>query len=87
MEREFPAPGDLLLPRDHAPILWVPAQQWTCPLCDPENTGPVASSTVVWLGQNTDGPHGRCSTCGQKYALARPFEAVPTVLEQQRRTE
>ena len=85
MARELAGPNDILLPRDRAPILWVPAHTWRCVLCDPDDTGPVASSTVVWLGQHTDGPHGRCSTCGQKYALARPFESVPTVLEQQRR--
>ena len=77
MVRELPAPGDLLLPRDRAPVLWVPAQTWLCVVCDPDGTGPVATSTVVWLGANTDGPHGRCSTCGQKFALARPFESVP----------
>lgn len=86
MTRELPAPDELLRPRDRAAILVVPAQTWHCVLCDPDGNGPVATSTVVWLGQNTDGPHGRCSTCGQLYALARPFEAVPTVLEQQRRS-
>lgn len=85
MVRELPAPDELLLPHDRDPILWVPAQTWHCPLCDPDDTGAIASSTVVWLGFHTEGPHGRCSTCGQKYALARPFEAVPSVLEQQRR--
>lgn len=84
-QREFPAPDDILLPRDHAPILWVSPQTWHCPLCDPDDTGLVATSTVVWLGQHTDGPHGRCSSCGQKYALSRLGEAVPSVLEQQQR--
>ena len=130
--RELPEPDKLLLPRDNAPILYVPAQTWKCILCDPDdlcvcghrirvhfevdgnpwcgggsdfpgcyddNAGfeieddpashrferaysAVAVTTVVWLGPNTDGPHGRCSTCGQKYELARANEAVPPIAEQ-----
>lgn len=83
--RELPGPNELLRPRDRDPILYVPAQTWHCVLCDPDDTGPVASSTVVWLGPNTDGPHGRCASCGQKYELARMGESVPSVSEQQRR--
>jgi hypothetical protein len=82
--RELPEQDKLLLPRDGAPILVVPAQQWHCKMCDPDDIAPVAVTTVVWLGSNTDGPHGRCSTCGQKYALARPGEAVPSIEEQLR---
>lgn len=82
MTRELPDPEHLLLVRDAAPILYVPATQWNCPLCDPENRAAVAASTVVWLGPNTDGPHGRCSTCGQKYELVPAGEAVPTIAEQ-----
>lgn len=85
--RELPLPSDLLRPRDAAPILYVSAQTWHCPLCDPDDIGAVAASTVVWLGPNTDGPSGRCSTCGQKYALVRAHgdgrsEAVPSIEEQ-----
>ena len=80
--RELAPQDKLNLPRDHKPILWVPAQTWRCLLCDPLGTAAVASSTVVWLGSNVDGPSGRCSSCGQLYALARAFESVPTIEEQ-----
>lgn len=81
--RELPFPEDLLRPRDNAPMLYVPAQTWKCGLCDPDNTTPVANSTVVWLGSNTDGPSGRCSTCGQKYMLAHALDKhIPTLDEQ-----
>jgi hypothetical protein len=62
--RELRPQGELLLPRDTAPILYVPATQWNCPLCDPENRAAVSVSTVVWLGTVADGPHGRCSNGG-----------------------
>ena len=80
--RELPPEDQLLLIRDNAPILYVPAQQWHCPLCDPDDTKAVAVTTVVWLGPNTDGPHGRCRSCGQKYELVRAGEAVPPIAEQ-----
>lgn len=89
MMRELPPLDRLLLKRDAAPILFVPAQTWHCPLCDPDDIGSVATSTVVWLGPNTDGPSGRCSTCGQKYELVKAHgdgrsEAVPSIEEQLR---
>ena len=82
--RELPPEDQLLLPRDKAPILYVPAQQWHCAVCDPDDSGPVSTTTVVWLGANADGPHGRCSSCGQKWMLSLPGESVPTVEEQLR---
>ena len=81
--RELPPQDSILRPRDRAAILYVPAQTWHCAVCDPNDTGPVATTTVVWLGANTDGPHGRCSTCGQKFELARAGESVPKPEEQQ----
>lgn len=88
MARELPGPDDLLRSRDHAPIITVPPQTWHCILCDPG--GPHGThTTVIWLGPNTDGPHGRCSVCGQKYALAafygmRLREALPSRLVETR---
>lgn len=82
MTRELPGPDEILRPRDHAPIIVVAATAWHCVACDPDDVGPVATTTVVWLGANTDGPSGRCSTCGQKYALARAGEHVPPPDEQ-----
>lgn len=79
--RELPPEDQLLRPRDHAPIVTVPPQTWHCMFCDPD--GPTAArTTVLWLGPNTDGPHGRCSQCGQKYALSPQYgmllrEALP----------
>lgn len=68
--RELPLPDDLLLPRDAAPIIVVPPHVWHCIICEPEGaTG--AATTVQWIGPATDGPHGRCAECGQKYSLAR----------------
>ncbi len=67
--RELPPEDELLRPRDHESILTVPAQTWHCLFCDPD--GPTTfRTTVVWMGPNTTGPHGRCAQCGQKYALA-----------------
>lgn len=83
--RELAPQDRLLLPRDRAPVLYVPAATFHCVLCDPDDTRAVAVTTVVWLGANTDGPHGRCSTCGQLYELARAGEHVPTPDEQQRK--
>lgn len=123
--RELRAQEELLLSRDKAPILYVPAQTWSCVLCDPpdmcdcghskathvraqsgttwcnagcfevdrdaaqhefrQRRASVAVTTVVWQGRDTDGPHGRCSTCGQKFVLARMGEAVPDPLEQMQR--
>lgn len=77
--RELPAEDDLLLPHDRAPILYVPAGTWRCVLC---STTETVATTVIWLGPNTDGPHGRCSNCGQLFFLARPFESVPPPDEQ-----
>jgi hypothetical protein len=67
--RELPPADQLLRPRDAEPIVVVPPQTWHCMFCDPQ--GPLGTrTTVIWLGPNTDGPHGRCTECGQKYALA-----------------
>ncbi len=79
--RELPPEDQLLRPRDLAPIIVVPPQTWHCLYCDPQ--GPIGiRTTVVWLGPNTTGPHGRCAECGQKYALGSEprmliREAVP----------
>ena len=70
------------LPNDHLTV-WVPAEQWTCPLCHPGG-GDGAYTSVVWLYQ-TDGPDGRCSRCGLKLRLAEANEHVPSVDEQLRR--
>ena len=81
--RELRGPKDLLLVRDAAPILYVPAATWHCVLCDPENKGAVSTTTVVWLGRDTDGPSGRCSSCGQKYELVNAADRhVPAPDEQ-----
>lgn len=97
--RELAPQDELLLPHDRDAILWVPAQQWNCPRCDPKGTAPVPTATVVWdpgqgerttvawMGKDTEGPDGRCSSCGQKYALARAGEHVPTIAEQLKRRE
>ena len=67
--RELPPEDQILRARDAEPIVVVPPQTWHCMFCDPQ--GPLGTrTTVIWLGPNTDGPHGRCSECGQKYALA-----------------
>ena len=81
--RELAPQDKLNLPRDAAPILYVHASTWRCLLCDPDGTAPVTNSTVVWLGSNTDGPSGRCSSCGQKYQLAHALDKhVPSLEEQ-----
>lgn len=68
--RPLPRQQDLLLERDDAPIIVVPPNTWHCIFCQPHGaTG--AATTVQWIGPAVDGPHGRCSDCGQKYALAR----------------
>lgn len=73
MPRELPGPDDLLRRRDRDPIIVVRASTWHCMFCEPD--GPRGSTTtVIWLGPNTDGPHGRCTECGQKYALAATNE-------------
>jgi hypothetical protein len=84
--RELAGPDDLLRPRDRAPIVWVSAQAWYCLFC-PTPTAPAGflpATTVVWMGANTDGPHGRCRDCGQKYALAATYKPghVPSPEEQ-----
>lgn len=81
--KEFPAPDEVLRPRDHLTV-WVPAATWHCVFCQPQG-GDGAGTTVDWLIGEHDGPDGRCRVCGAKFKLARPFEAVPTVLEQQQR--
>jgi hypothetical protein len=69
--RELPPPDELLKPRDWATVIYVHASTWHCVWCDPD--GQLgAGTTVVWLALSTDGPHGRCRECGQKYALGRP---------------
>ncbi len=79
--RELPPEDQLLRPRDAAPIIVVPPQTWHCMFCDPG--GPQGTrTTVVWIGPASDGPHGRCSVCGQKYHLATHYtmllrEALP----------
>lgn len=75
--RELEPQASLLLPNDHAPILWAPATQWVCLLCHPRND--VGSATSIsWVGRI-----GRCHLCGQKWALADPQDRhVPTVAEQ-----
>lgn len=83
MERELPAPDELLRPRDRDPIVYVTASTWICQFCEPN--GPRGSSTTVtWMGINTDGPSGRCRDCGQKYALAATNNPrfVPPATEQ-----
>lgn len=71
--RELPAPDDLLLPRDRDRIRILLGGTWHCPFCDID--GPVGSSTtVIWLGKDSIGPHGRCFKCGQKYALAATWD-------------
>lgn len=72
----------LPMPHERAPILFVGSQVWHCGRCDPDGAGAVASHTVVWRGQNLPGPLGRCSSCGQHYAVAAPGEAVPSIAEQ-----
>lgn len=66
-----------LLPNDKITI-FVPATQWTCPVC---SSGDAGYTTVAWIGKG-DGPNGRCSECGIKLVLARMGEHVPSVEEQ-----
>lgn len=74
-----------LLPRDAAPIIWVPAYTWHCTFCEP-NGGEGAGTTVEWLSNAEHaavrGADGRCRECGQKYELAKYGEAVPKPEEQ-----
>lgn len=81
--RELPPLAQLLRSRDLEPIMWVPAETWHCPFCA-QPGGDGAGTTVVWLhgAYPLDGPDGRCRECGQKFALARQGEKVPTVEEQ-----
>ena len=80
--RELPDPEHLLRPRDRAPLIYVSAQTYHCVLCDPDDTSSVLTTTVVWLGVNTEGPHGRCTICGQLYVLSRAGEHVPAPQDQ-----
>lgn len=68
------------LPRDHLTI-FVSAETWMCPMCEPPDGGDGTFTTVAWIGQS-DGPDGRCSRCGLKLVLAKPGEHVPDPLEQ-----
>ena len=77
--REFPPEGELLLPNDKYTV-YVPANQWTCPLCQADG-GDGAYTTVDWIGGSV-GPDGRCERCGLKLILARPNESVPSIDEQ-----
>lgn len=75
--RELEPQDSLLLPNDHAPILWVPASQWVCRLCHPRDDQGSATS-VSWVGS-----FGRCSLCGQKYETADARDKhVPSIEEQ-----
>lgn len=70
--RELLPPEQLLKPKDENPLIVVPPQTWHCLFCDPK--GPRGSrTTVVWIGPGTDGPHGRCVDCGQKYVLGNHY--------------
>jgi hypothetical protein len=65
--RELPPQAELLLPRDHATIIVIPANGWHCLYCvSPAGDG--AASSVTWI-QGPDGEFGRCRECGQKYVL------------------
>lgn len=66
--RERPPPDKMLKIRDSDPLIVVPPQTWHCLWCDPGGQG--VATTVDWPGPTTDGPHGRCRECGQKYVLA-----------------
>lgn len=82
--RELPPPDDILLPNDHAPILWVSARQWACLRCHPRDDQGSATS-VSWIGVD-EGTLGRCHLCGQKWALGDPRDThYPSVDEQLRR--
>ena len=83
MEREFPAPDEVLRHRDHI-TAWVPADTWGCLFCEPQGSL-GAGTTVDWLTAPHDGPDGRCRVCGAKFRLATFGEHVPTLLEQQQR--
>ncbi len=65
---ELPPQDQLLKPRDHAPILWVPPQTWNCLFCEPDGRK-GAGTTVEWVGPRVGGADGRCRECGQKYGL------------------
>lgn len=71
MGRELPPPEELLKPRDEDPIIIVPPQTWDCLMCRPVPRSRLTS--VIWSGPATDGPHGRCSDCGQKYVLSNNY--------------
>ncbi len=72
--RELPPQDSLNKPRDHEPIEYVPPQTWVCIHCDTD-VGEGVFTSVVWQGPGTDGPDGRCSICGQKYALGKSSKA------------
>ena len=67
--RELPPENELLKPRDHEPIEYVPPQTWVCIHCGGVDAGEGVYTSVQWVGPGTDGPDGRCSICGQKYCL------------------
>lgn len=60
--RELPSQGEVDLPRDREPIMWVPPTTYRCQFCDDEDR-PGSDTTVDWLDI------GRCRECGQKYYL------------------
>lgn len=68
----------------YASVIWVSAETWHCPFCEPDG-GDGAGTTVTWLDGSHDGPDGRCGKCGVKLVLARAGEHVPDPLEQQQR--
>lgn len=69
--RELAPMEQLLKPRDKEAIIVVPPTTWDCLACRPV---PRATHTsVIWSGPNTDGPHGRCADCGQKYVFSNEF--------------
>lgn len=81
-ELQLPQHGHHLeLPRDRM-VIWVSAETWHCPFCEPDG-GDGAGTTVTWLDGPHDGPDGRCGKCGVKLVLARAGEHVPDPLEQQ----
>jgi len=77
--RELPGPNEILKRRDREPVIFVEARTWRCVICS-DIEGLLTS--VVWMGADTVGPHGRCRDCGQKFALATMNESVPPWQEQ-----
>lgn len=73
--RELPFPDEILKPRDTSPIVFVPPQTWHCLYCQPDGAD-TSRTTVIWVGPNVDGPHGRCMECGQKYCLAADYSML-----------